>query len=441
MCRGTAKPVVLSRPESSDGGPPLVGRGRRMLLTLCGHSVCATRSTLCLCVRSRRNSYNIALARRYGKNHRHNLAESLLYGLGADFNPWRTDVLASGRSRVSAAPIRTTFVLVGTRSDCCLTTDSFGLTIVDWLAEPARELFSIQWKGNLLTSNYLLATGVWLAGVYAYLYSDIVVRKVGVYLALAGVCLVMAEATLLLGFDIQAEWIIAAMAVTSVLVNCAHRLWPHYYKNMDRFVQPLGWILGIVPALWGAELHFRATSAVAVSYGWDYPTSSEFIAVMLITTLANRVNAYLCRHTDPKSSAVYLFVSAASLMLAAAGLLRVLGLTIWSQQAPWMMLIPIGYLIASRFWRGHTAERPLYWVAQTATTVILVHVFAATLDNLQSFAPMVGLSSSLMLGLVFAEAALFYLLAAILRQRSINVYLAAAAACGSVAVHGILRYR
>ncbi len=124
---------------------------------------------------------------------------------------------------------------------------------------------------------------------------------------------------------------------------------------------------------------------------------------MLITAVANRVNAYLSRRSDPKSSAAYFFISAASLLVAAAGLLRVIHLTQWFEQAPWMMLIPIGYLIASRLWRGHTAERPLYWVAQIATMVILLHVFGATMQDARSFAPMHGIYSSLMLGLVFAE--------------------------------------
>lgn len=307
-----------------------------------------------------------------------------------------------------------------------------GSQLLTWLVEPARELLAIEWAGNLLTDNHLLAAGVWLAGVYAYLYSDIVVRRVGFYLALAGVCLVMAEVTLLLGFDVRAEWIIAAMALTSVAINVAHRLWPGAYKNVDRFVPPLGWVLGTVPVLWGIVLHVRATSAAAIEIDWTYVTDSQFVVVMLVTAVANRINAYLTRHADPKSSAAYLFLSAASLLVAAAGLLRVLRLTTWSEQAPWMMLIPIGYLIASRLWRGLSAERPLYWIAQTATAVILLNVFGATLDNLQSFAPMAGQRTSLLLGLVFTEATLFYLLAGILRQRSLNVYLAAAAACGAL---------
>ncbi len=66
-----------------------------------------------------------------------------------------------------------------------------GSQLLGWLAEPARHLFGIEWQGNLLTSSYLLATGLWLAGTYVYLYSDIVVRKIGGYLCVAGICLVM----------------------------------------------------------------------------------------------------------------------------------------------------------------------------------------------------------------------------------------------------------
>jgi hypothetical protein len=307
-----------------------------------------------------------------------------------------------------------------------------GSQLLSWLIQPASELFGIQWAGNLLTNNHLLAAGLWLAGMYAYLYSDIVVRRIGIYLAFAGVCLVMAEVTLLLGFDVRAEWIIAAMAITSVVINIAHQQWPGVYKHADRFVPPLGWVLGIVPLVWGVVLHVRATSAVASDIGWAYTTGREFVAVMLITAVANRLNGYLCRRSDPKSSAAYFVISAASVLIAAAGLLRVLGLTEWSQQAPWMMLIPIGYLIGSRLWRGHSAERPLYWIAQASTAVILWHVLAATLDSLQSFAPMAGMRTSLMLALVFAEAAVFYLLAGLFRRRSLNIYLAAAAACGAL---------
>ena len=79
---------------------------------------------------------------------------------------------------------------------------------------------------------------MWLAAVYAYLYSDIVVRKIGVYLALAGFSLVMAEVTLLFGFDVDAEWIIATMALTSVAINLGASRWDSQFKNLQRMVAP-----------------------------------------------------------------------------------------------------------------------------------------------------------------------------------------------------------
>lgn len=308
-----------------------------------------------------------------------------------------------------------------------------GSQLAAWLAEPAKALLGIEWQQNLLTQHHMLAAAVWLAAAYAYLYSDIVVRRVGVYLALAGFSLVMAEITLLLGFEAPAEWIIAAMAVTSVAINVANAQWGGAYKNLDRFVPPLGLMLGTIPVLWGVVLHLRATSGALRAVDWGYSIDDRtFVAVMLITAIANRASAWLVRRSAPKSSIAYFALSAVSVLAAAAGLLRAMGYTSWSEQAPWMMLIPLAYLAASRLWRGHTAEWPLYWVAQGATAVILLHVFGATMKDMRSFAPMEGVRDTLMLGLVFAEAAAFYLIAALFHRRSINIHLAAAAACGAL---------
>jgi hypothetical protein len=97
------------------------------------------------------------------------------------------------------------------------------------------------------------------------------------------------------------------------------------------------------------------------------------------------------------------------------------------------MLIPLAYLVASRLWRGHSPERPLYWVAQAATAVILVHILAASQETLKSLAnPVRGQPENLLLALVFVEAAAFYGLATVFRRRSVNVYFATAAACGAL---------
>lgn len=307
-----------------------------------------------------------------------------------------------------------------------------GSQILDWLLDPARALFGYQWPGTLLTDKPMLAGGLWLAAVYTYLYSDVVVRRIGVYLALAGFSLVMVEVTLLLGFNLPVEWVIAVLALTALAINVFHAQAAGPNEKLDRAIPPLAMVLSELPVLLGVVLHIRGTSWVTAQFEWAYPTGWEFVVAMLMVAAANRVSAFLCRRTNRRSSAVYFFFSAGGLLVAAAGLLRVLGMTAWSQQAPWMMLVPIAYLVGSRLWRGHTAERPLGWIAHTATAIILLHVFFASLQDLKSFVPMAGKTDSLLLGLVFTEATLFYVLAGLFRKRSANVYLAAAAACGAL---------
>lgn len=304
--------------------------------------------------------------------------------------------------------------------------------LLGWFREPLAATWNFQWQGNLLSENYLLGAGVWLAAAYAYLYSDFVVRRIGVYVALAGAALVMAEVTLLAGFDVPAEGVLAAMAVTSAAINMAYRQWGKEYPQLSRWAPPMGWILATLPVVWGVVLHFRATLPMASDLDWARSTTGWFAAAMLVTAAANRISAWLVREDDPKSSSAYFVLSALSLLIAAAGLLRVLGLTAWNQQAPWLMIIPIGYMAASRLWRDRSAERPLYWIAQVSAGIILAFTLVSTMSDAYSLVPREGAMATLRLALVFAEATVLYALGAVLHRRSVNLHLAAAAACGAL---------
>jgi len=323
----------------------------------------------------------------------------------------------SGHAQVGAALL----VLLGTQ-------------IVGWLAEPAASgrFLGIAWQGNWLTEYYLLAGGLWLAGVYAYLYSDLVVRRVGVYTCLAAFCLVMGEATIA-GRWLQAEGWIAVLALTALGVNLVQIAGAKTDERISRVLPALAMVLGTLPILMGLWLHIRATSALVAELGWGHETGVAFVVVMLLVAICNRMSAWLFQQASPRWSAVNLFGSAAGLLLAAAGFLRLLDMRLWTEQAPWLMLFPIIYLIAARLWRGRPAERPLGWVAHTAAAVILFHVLIAALLIVQRVVqPLQQSPDNLILGLVFAEAAVFYTLAAIFRRRSANVYFAAVAACGAL---------
>ena len=311
-----------------------------------------------------------------------------------------------------------------------------GVQIAGWLLGPIRELFGTEWEGNLLTWSPLLAGILWLAGTYAYLYSDIVVRRVGIYSCLAAFCFLLAEVTVV-GTNLRGEGLVAVLALTAMGAIAVQSYIARANERLSRVVPPLAMALSILPVLIGTGMHIRATSPLAIKmgekYGWDCETGWWFVAVMLLVAVCNRVAAYLYRRTTPKWSGAYFFLSAGALIVAAAGLLRMWGLQEWTRQAPLLMLIPLAYMVASRLWRGHSPEWPLYWVAQAATAVILVHVLAASQETFQSLAdPVRGETDNLLLGLAFAEAAVFYTLATIFRRRSVNVYFATAAACGAL---------
>lgn len=301
--------------------------------------------------------------------------------------------------------------------------------VCGWLFSPGRGLFGYRWAGNALSHSSLIAGALWLAGTYGYLYSDIVVRRIGIYTYISAFCLLMAEVTIV-GDQLQTEGVIAVLALTALGANLLRSTLQQTSDKLNRTILPLALGMSALPVLMGISLHLRATSELAGQMLQPYTTRWEFVAAMLLVAVCNRVSAYLFRSEETKTSAVYFFLSAGSLIVAAAGLLRLFELVTWAQQAPLLMLIPIGYLVASRLWMGLSPERPLVWIAHTSTALILVHGLLATVDTLDAvLQPIQGRLDNLLLGIVFAEATVFYMLAGLFRKRSSNVYFAAAAAC------------
>lgn len=299
------------------------------------------------------------------------------------------------------------------------------------LLEPLGNIFEIPAAGIPLTNSRWVAGCLWLAGAYAYVYSDLVVRRNGVYTYLAAICLVLAEVTLV-GLDLWGvEGLIATLAITATAIGLLAKAIPARESRVARAVPPLALTLSVVPVAMGLLLHLRMTSLVASELHLGYAPAHPwmFLAAMLVVAIANRISAFVYQTTSRSLSAVYFFFSAAGLLIAYAALLRGLGREMWIEQAPLLMLAPIGYLIASRLWRGHAPERPLAWVAHAATIAIFAHALIGSLEFLRG-----GLSPNthLVLAAILAEAALFYALAATFRGPSSNVYFSVAAACAAV---------
>lgn len=302
---------------------------------------------------------------------------------------------------------------------------------IRWFTTPVEALLGIQWSGPLVESKYV-AGAVWLLAMYAYIYSDLVVRRIGLYTYLAAICLLMAEVTLV-GLDLPAEALIALLSVTAVAVNVALATSGERAERMRRTLPPLSVLVSFLAVALGIVLHFRATSAVLREFEWGYPTAWGFVGAMLVVAVGNRVSAFLERDRDPHVALTYILFSASGVILGAAGVLRNLQFVEWHHQAPVLMIIPILYLLASVLRTERAVRGPLQWAAHAATAVILGSVVGGSLDLVEKFVePISGRVENLLAGVVFIEAALFYSLAAIIRRKQLNVYLATIAACGAV---------
>ena len=180
--------------------------------------------------------------------------------------------------------------------------------------------------------------------------------------------------------------------------------------------------LSFLPILLGIFLHASTTSKL-IPASWISNTFLArgilwpFVVVMVLVAVSNRVSAWLDRHTAPEqSAAVFLRQRGRGDRggRRAAPDPRARGLDV---QSPWLMALPITYLVAGRLWRGHSPERPLTWVAQAATVVILIGVLAASIKvgGIETaLSPRTGEPANLLYGLVFVEVAAFYVLASII---------------------------
>ncbi len=130
---------------------------------------------------------------------------------------------------------------------------------------------------------------------------------------------------------------------------------------------------------------------------------------------------------------VYFFGTAAATLVALAALLVVTWpQSGWQHQAPMLMLVPIAYLVAARLYRGQTAEHPLVWVAHSATGLMLfISSYWVLVHRIE---PAHGQAADWfqLLALFFAEAAVFYILAAALHRHTGSIYLATAMGCAAV---------
>ena len=302
----------------------------------------------------------------------------------------------------------------------------FTTQLAGWL-QPLGQFFDMPHGGVLLT-NAKVSGMIWLTAAYLYFSSDLVIRKIGIYIYAGTVALVMAEISLLDIEQLGAEGVMAILALTACGVSLTARFVGSGGHRYARVIAPPALLLSVGPVLLGILLYIQSNLELALPMALSYGMSWKFVGAALVVAVANRVSGWLFQTSSQRLAATYIFFSASALVLAAAGYLQLEGIA-WLTQVAILMVIPLGYLLASRLWRGYPSERPVGWVAQATTVLLMVTLLCGTLKQLSEAVP--GSLSHLLISVVLLEAALFYGLASVFFRTSRYSYISAAALCAA----------
>ncbi len=303
----------------------------------------------------------------------------------------------------------------------------------DWLYQPIfgdvyRQLHAA--PSPIVGDLRWLALALVVSATYAYIYSDVVVRHVGVYVHIASATLMW---SLVLGLQMlhsspRMDTLIAALALTSLIVNTTKTTALHG-SQYTRAFPVLGMLLPLLAVALGLLVYFRALG-LDLKSAWHVEAPSwTYVGAMLLTALSCRLGAHLYRNSHPRLVVVYFFTTAAATLVGATALLAALGLNNWQAHAPWLMLLPIVYLVAARWSRGRPEAPALAWVSHAATVVMLVSSLASAVEG---FTLVQQQPLNLVLTLFYAEATVFYILATIFQGQGWTIHLGAATACAAV---------
>ncbi len=172
-----------------------------------------------------------------------------------------------------------------------------------------------------------------LIGCYAYLYSDLVVRRVGTYIHAAAVTILWAEILIvqLLNLQMGVDAIIGLLAVTSLVIHVLQATVSRdsqYTRSLPTF----GLLLGMLPVAMGMIVYMQHAGPREI---WaDQLPRWSFVAAMLLSALASRVGATIYQKLLPKYSLSYHSAAGASVMIAAAAGIAMIGGMRWDEHAP-----------------------------------------------------------------------------------------------------------
>lgn len=321
-----------------------------------------------------------------------------------------------------------------------------GARITGYLHGPLLSHFDLLSEPAIMTSSALkgLALVTVGAATYGYIMSAMMHRR-RAFAHVAVLTLLWSEVLLidLLPIPLTEEIVVLLLAATALMANIAQSIVARrtredaakrrspFGSRLATAASSLALLLTALPVAVGVLVYLRSTYEVFYA-AWEHEMGWSYVLAMVMTAVSCRFGAYVQKGVSERTAMLYFFGAAASTVLAAIGLLAVLGVRTWDITAPIVMLVPIGYLVASRFHRPSVA-RPLSAAAHIATDTMVVAVIAAALQLTpeRRFEPVISTATNVWLALFFVEAAVAYALHAWASRKALSVYLSAACGCGA----------
>ncbi|MBI1345327.1 hypothetical protein GC163_03475 [bacterium] len=153
-----------------------------------------------------------------------------------------------------------------------------GLQLAHWFQVP---FVRVLWTESAIATTPIIAGSLWLAAAYLWLYSDFVVRRLGLYSELAVLAIVMAEITWL-EQRLTNNGVMVTMAVTVLAVRWFMRNKAQPSRVWQPFSQIAGCLLALVPVALAVQ-QYLSLSATTVTASLAIMNVTATAAVMLAT--------------------------------------------------------------------------------------------------------------------------------------------------------------
>lgn len=322
-------------------------------------------------------------------------------------------------------------------------------TISSWAyAGPLTELWSLWRHGPLPFEEPPLATsaklkmlvlGLSLVATYLYGYSYFVVIRNSAWLCGGIATFLWAEVIFvdMLPVPVTEELVMVVLAVTAIFFQAFS--WsirsldqstrePEQPRLLPTVMQAMACLILLAPLAMGIAGYLRTS----FQFAFSYEMTPMYCAAMGTAALACWIGFGLTRDRQTYLSLAYSISSCIAVLLTSFGVFAMFNWEAWDLAGPMLMIVPLGYLLASTHSEGQT-RTALQSAAVCGTSLLSLSVLVSAYGlEIRRTEPLTGQASELMLAAFLLEVCLFFAIYSITCKQPAGSFLALLA--GSAAI-------